>query len=68
MKNIFIILMLLSILPACNKPKKTKGADNAVTRYHKKQVDKIKKAEVTVKNLNNDMKQNEERTKELKNE
>ncbi len=68
MKTIFIILIFLSILPSCNKPKKTKGADNAVTRYHKKQVDKIKKAKITVKNLNNDMKAQEKRAKKLKNE
>ena len=68
MKYIFIILIFLFILPACNKPKKTKRADNAVTRYHKKQIDKIKKAKITVKNLNNDMKTQEERAKKLKNE
>ncbi len=68
MKTIFIILIFMLILPACNKPKKTKGADNAVTRYHKKQIDKIKKAKITVKNLNKDMKAEEERAKKLKNE
>ena len=68
MKTIFVILIFLAILPSCNKPKKTKGADNAVTRYHKKQMNKIKKAKTTVKNLNNDMKDQEERAKKLKNE
>jgi hypothetical protein len=68
MKTIFIIFIFLLILPACNKPKKTKGADNAVTRYHKKQIDNVKKAKVTVKNLNKDMKFQEERAKKLKNE
>lgn len=68
MKTIFIILIFLSILPSCNKPKKTKGADNAVTRYHKKQIDKIKKTKAVVKKLNNDMNDQEERAKKLKNE
>ena len=62
-----LILMLVSILPACNKPKKTKGADNAVTRYHKRQIDKVKEAKAAVKKLNIDLKQRENRTIEIKN-
>ena len=68
MRIIFVIFIFLLILPACNKPEKTQGANNAVTRYHKKQIDNIKKAKVTVKNLNKDMKSQEERAKKLKNE
>jgi len=68
MKIFFISLILLSALAACNKPKETKPADNAVTRYHKNQVNKIKKAKITVKNLNADIKTQEERAKKLKNE
>ena len=63
-----LIAISFLILPACNKPQKTKGADNAVTQYHKKQMNKIKQAEVTVKKLNIDIKKGENRAKEIKSE
>jgi len=68
MKYILISLTLFLLLSACNKPKETKKANNAVTRYHKKQTDKVKKAEITVKNLNKDLKNNEKTLDKLKNE
>jgi len=68
MKYILISLSLLFLLPACNKPKETKKANNAVTKYHKKQVDKVKKAEATVKNLNKDIKNKEKALNKFKNE
>jgi len=68
MRIILAMLLLMFILPACNKPKKTKAANNAVTKYHKKQTDKVKKAKSNVKKLNIDLKSNEDRAKKLKNE
>ena len=68
MKYILISLSLLFLLPACNKPKENKKANNAVTKYHKKQVDKVKKAEATVKNLNKDIKNKEKALNKFKNE
>ena len=68
MKAILVILAMVLILPACNKPQKAKPANNAVTKYHKKQTDKVKKAKANVKKLNIDLKSSEDRAKKLKNE
>jgi len=68
MKIILMLLTLILLLPACNKPKKMKGANNAVTKYHKKQTDKVKEAKAAVKKLNIDIKQREKRSKEVKSE